>query len=79
MFWLSMTIYIFFFRNSEKLITPIFNFLVLLSYEKYHSKLIIGMPKIIQLCDGIMASGQQPDSHGEMTTNTLYLPLKLYN
>lgn len=51
-------------RHSDLLIPHIFNFLVLLSYEKYHSKTIIGMPKIIQLCDGIMASGQQPTTHG---------------
>ncbi|XP_064630020.1 huntingtin-like [Lineus longissimus] len=50
-------------RNSETLIPHIFHFLVLLSYERYHSKSIIGMPKIIQLCDGIMASGQQPTTH----------------
>ena len=51
-------------RNSENLIPNIFSFLVLLSYEKTHSKSIIGMPKIIQLCDGIMAGGLQPESHG---------------
>ncbi|KAK3589444.1 hypothetical protein CHS0354_020780 [Potamilus streckersoni] len=50
-------------RNSEILIPNIFNFLVMLSYEKFHSKTIIGMPKIIQLCDGIMASGLQPTTH----------------
>nr|XP_022340193.1 huntingtin-like isoform X2 [Crassostrea virginica] len=50
-------------RNSENLIPNIFSFLVLLSYEKTHSKSIIGMPKIIQLCDGIMAGGLQPESH----------------
>ncbi|XP_061171379.1 huntingtin-like isoform X1 [Saccostrea echinata] len=50
-------------RNSENLIPNIFSFLVMLSYEKTHSKTIIGMPKIIQLCDGIMASGLQPVSH----------------
>ncbi|XP_013398873.1 huntingtin [Lingula anatina] len=49
--------------GSELLIPHIFNFLVLLSYERYHSKTIIGMPKIIQLCDGIMASGQPPVTH----------------
>ncbi|KAG1678706.1 Huntingtin [Nymphon striatum] len=43
---------------ASQLISHIFNFLVLLSYERYHSKSIIGVPKIIQLCDGIMASGQ---------------------
>ena len=52
-------------RNSETLIPAIFNFLVLLSYERYHSKTIIGMPKVIQLCDGIMARGLDPPLHGE--------------
>ncbi|XP_074640755.1 huntingtin-like [Tubulanus polymorphus] len=50
-------------RNSDSLIPHIFHFLILLSYERYHSKTIIGMPKVIQLCDGIMASGQQPTTH----------------
>ncbi|CAH1783183.1 unnamed protein product [Owenia fusiformis] len=50
-------------KRSETLIPHIFRFLVLLSYERYHSKTIIGMPKIIQLCDGIMASGQNPVTH----------------
>ena len=27
------------------------------------------MPKIIQLCDGIMASGQQPTTHGMTSPN----------
>nr|KAG5686381.1 hypothetical protein BaRGS_018689 [Batillaria attramentaria] len=35
----------------------------MLSYEKYHSKPIIDMPKIIHRCDGIMASGLRPDTH----------------
>nr|XP_006822985.1 PREDICTED: huntingtin [Saccoglossus kowalevskii] len=50
-------------KDSENLIPHIFHFLVLLSYERYHTKAIIGMPKIIQLCDGIMASGQQASTH----------------
>ncbi|XP_070540509.1 huntingtin-like isoform X2 [Ptychodera flava] len=50
-------------KESENLIPHIFHFLVLLSYERYHTKAIIGMPKIIQLCDGIMASGQQATTH----------------
>ncbi|KAK3095770.1 hypothetical protein FSP39_018831 [Pinctada imbricata] len=50
-------------RNSEDLVPHVFNFLVMLSYEKYHSKSIVSMPKIIQLCDGIMASGLQPNTH----------------
>lgn len=48
---------------TEQLLPSIFHFLVLLSYERYHSKMIIGVPKIIQLCDGIMASGQPPLTH----------------
>ena len=44
----------------------IFQFLVMLSYEKFHSKSIIDMPRIIHRCDGIMASGLQPTTHGEL-------------
>lgn len=51
------------FRDSEAIIPSIFFFLVLLSYERYHSKQIIGIPKIIQLCDGIMASGRKAVTH----------------
>ncbi|XP_077574962.1 huntingtin isoform X3 [Stigmatopora nigra] len=51
------------FRDSEAVIPNIFFFLVLLSYERYHSKQIIGIPKIIQLCDGIMASGRKAVTH----------------
>uniref|UniRef100_A0A4W3JTK9 Huntingtin n=1 Tax=Callorhinchus milii TaxID=7868 RepID=A0A4W3JTK9_CALMI len=51
------------FRESEMIIPNIFFFLVLLSYERYHSKPIIGIPKIIQLCDGIMASGRKAVTH----------------
>ncbi|KAB7506583.1 hypothetical protein Anas_00288, partial [Armadillidium nasatum] len=50
-------------KHAEKLIPSMFSFLVLLSYERHHSKSIIGVPKIIQLCDGLMASGQPPLSH----------------
>uniref|UniRef100_A0A673TZ91 Huntingtin n=1 Tax=Suricata suricatta TaxID=37032 RepID=A0A673TZ91_SURSU len=51
------------FRESEAIIPNVFFFLVLLSYERYHSKQIIGIPKIIQLCDGIMASGRKAATH----------------
>ncbi|XP_069488154.1 huntingtin isoform X2 [Ambystoma mexicanum] len=51
------------FRESETIIPNVFFFLVLLSYERYHSKQIIGIPKIIQLCDGIMASGRKAVTH----------------
>ncbi|KAL4231691.1 hypothetical protein ACF0H5_009269 [Mactra antiquata] len=50
-------------RQSDTLVPNIFNFLVMLSYEKFHSKPVITMPKIIQLCDGIMASGLDPTTH----------------
>ncbi|KAL5022595.1 hypothetical protein ScPMuIL_001750 [Solemya velum] len=58
-------------RNSEIIIPHIFNFLVMLSYEKYHSKSIISMPKIIQLCDGIMASGLNPTTHAIAAVQTI--------
>ncbi|KAK1791163.1 hypothetical protein P4O66_002190 [Electrophorus voltai] len=51
------------FRDSEAIIPNIFFFLVLLSYERYHSKQIISIPKIIHLCDGIMASGRKAVTH----------------
>ena len=52
------------------MIPNIFLFLVLLSYERYHSKQIISIPKIIQLCDGIMASGRKAVTHGEGSIHT---------
>ncbi|XP_077102662.1 huntingtin isoform X9 [Siphateles boraxobius] len=51
------------FKDSEEIVPNIFFFLVLLSYERYHSKQIISIPKIIQLCDGIMASGRKAVTH----------------
>ncbi|XP_052401425.1 huntingtin isoform X2 [Carassius gibelio] len=51
------------FRDSEEIVPSIFFFLVLLSYERYHSKQIISIPKIIQLCDGIMASDRKAVTH----------------
>lgn len=51
------------YRLPEELIPKVFQFLVQLSYSKQHSKCIIGVPKIIQLCDGLMASGQPPLTH----------------
>uniref|UniRef100_A0A061QFU3 Putative huntingtin n=1 Tax=Cupiennius salei TaxID=6928 RepID=A0A061QFU3_CUPSA len=49
--------------NADILIPRIFYFLILLSYERYHSKPIISVPKILQLCDGLIASGQPPDKY----------------
>ncbi|RZC38340.1 huntingtin-like [Asbolus verrucosus] len=48
---------------ANNLIKKIFQFLVQLSYSKQHSKSIMTIPKIIQLCDGLMASGQSPLTH----------------
>ncbi|KAK9679360.1 Huntingtin protein region [Popillia japonica] len=48
--------------NPEKLIPNMFDFLTSLSHGKQHSKSIIGVPKIIQLCDGLMASEQSPST-----------------
>ena len=49
--------------NADILIPYIFRFLVLLSYEKYHSKPIIDVPKILQLCEGLFASGQSGEKY----------------
>lgn len=51
------------FSYPQELIPKIFEFLVRLSYSKQHTKSIITIPKIIQLCDGLMASGQNPLTH----------------
>ena len=48
--------------RAPKVIPDIFKFLVLLSYEKYHSKPIIDIPKILQLCEGLFASGQHAET-----------------
>ncbi|KZC07761.1 Huntingtin [Dufourea novaeangliae] len=50
-------------QQTEDLLPEIFNFLVHLSYKKNHSKTIITVPNIIQLCDGLMASGQPALTH----------------
>ena len=38
--------------GAPLVIPDIFKFLVLLSYEKHHSKAIIDVPKILHLCEG---------------------------
>nr|CAD7575629.1 unnamed protein product [Timema californicum] len=58
--------------QPEELVPRIFYFLVHLSYEKHHSKCIIGVPKVIQLCDELMASGQPPVSHCECVSRHWY-------
>ena len=49
-------------NKADLLVPDIFEFLILLSYEKYHSKTIITRPKIIQLIKGLAASRDQPHS-----------------
>ena len=48
--------------RAPVVIPEMFRFLVLLSYEKYHSKPIIDVPKILQLCEGLFASGQDDET-----------------
>lgn len=58
-----MLILFVFFSHAELLIPQIFKFLVHLSNEKNHTKPVINVPEIIQLCDRLMASGQNPVTH----------------
>ena len=45
------------------LIPYIFRFLVLLSYERSQASSIT-VPRLIQLCDGVMAGGQAAKAYG---------------
>ncbi|XP_046972841.1 huntingtin [Vanessa cardui] len=47
--------------NCCELVNSILLFLVQLSSSKHHTKQIIEIPKLIQLCDGLMASGAQDE------------------
>lgn len=67
---LKMTLYNCY-SNVEMLVAKIFRFLVHLSYEKNHSKPVISVAKVIQLCDGLMASGQNPLTHCESSINLI--------
>lgn len=58
-----LLLFVFIYRFADELIKKVFQFLVQLSFSKQHSKSIITTPKIIQLCDGLMASGQSPFTH----------------
>ena len=49
-------------HRAPLVIPDIFKFLVLLSYEKHHSKPIIDVPKILHLCEGLFASGQNAET-----------------
>ena len=43
-----------------------FRFLSLLSYDRFHSKTIISVPRIMQLAGGLMATGKDAQQHGEI-------------
>ncbi|XP_015913152.2 huntingtin [Parasteatoda tepidariorum] len=49
--------------NAEALIGRIFYFLILLSYERFHSKMVVTVPQILQHCDRLIASGQSPEKY----------------
>ncbi|RZF40267.1 hypothetical protein LSTR_LSTR015824 [Laodelphax striatellus] len=50
-------------RRAEELIPKLFQFLIYLSHEKNHSKSVTSFSRVIQLCAGLMASGQNPVTH----------------
>ena len=50
-------------KNFYILIPKVFEFLILLSYEKIDSKHLITIPNIIQLCDNLLASENSPHTH----------------
>ena len=50
-------------NNAEFIVPHIFEFLVLLSYEKNHSKVIIDVPKILQLCEGLAARAEDSSQY----------------
>ncbi|XP_068709184.1 huntingtin-like [Montipora foliosa] len=55
-------------KSCDTFLPHIFQFLVLLSYECFQPKFrepkaVVEMPRIIQLCDGIMAGGQPAQTH----------------
>ena len=56
------------FRDSASLIPYIFRFLVLLSYERSQSS-AMNVPRLIQLCDGVMAGGLAAEDY---STDILY-------
>ncbi|CAG7730919.1 unnamed protein product [Allacma fusca] len=50
-------------RNDGQMVEEMFEFLTLLSHEQHHSSRFIDIPKILRLCDGLVASGQNPVTH----------------
>uniref|UniRef100_T1KK12 Huntingtin n=1 Tax=Tetranychus urticae TaxID=32264 RepID=T1KK12_TETUR len=65
----------------DRLIGIIFNFFILLSYPREHSnqsKPIITVPKIIQMCDDLMASDQPPVFYALPALRQIVEDLMLY-
>ncbi|KAJ2940115.1 hypothetical protein O0L34_g14153 [Tuta absoluta] len=61
--------------NCCDLVNSILMFLVQLSSSKHHSKQIIEIPKLIQLCDGLMASG----AHAECIAGLEPVAIKVFS
>ncbi|KAK4002443.1 hypothetical protein OUZ56_004272 [Daphnia magna] len=52
-----------FIPQVETLLPSMFRFLSLLSYDRFHSKTIISVPRIMQLAGGLMATGKDAELH----------------
>ncbi|KAG6465724.1 hypothetical protein O3G_MSEX015346, partial [Manduca sexta] len=61
--------------NCCDLVHSILMFLVQLSSSKHHTKQIIEIPKLIQLCDGLMASG----AHAECTAGLEPVAVRVFS
>ncbi|XP_037876527.1 huntingtin isoform X1 [Bombyx mori] len=61
--------------NCCDLVNSILMFLVQLSSSKHHTKKIIEIPKLIQLCDGLMASG----AHAECIAGLEPVAVKVFS
>ncbi|KAH9643473.1 hypothetical protein HF086_017254 [Spodoptera exigua] len=61
--------------NCCDLVNSILMFLVQLSSSKHHTKQIIEIPKLIQLCDGLMASG----AHSECIAGLEPVAVKVFS
>ncbi|XP_028156285.1 huntingtin [Ostrinia furnacalis] len=61
--------------NCCDLVNSILTFLVQLSSSKHHTKQIIEIPKLIQLCDGLMASG----AHAECIAGLEPVAVKVFS
>ncbi|XP_075986871.1 huntingtin [Anticarsia gemmatalis] len=61
--------------NCCELVNSILMFMVQLSSSKHHTKQIIEIPKLIQLCDGLMASG----AHAECIAGLEPVAVKVFS